>query len=278
MTDQIQSVTLPGGLRLPYVEHGDPAGVPLILLHGYSDSWRSWELLLPELPASVHAFALTQRGHGDAERPADGYRPEDHAADVAAFMDAVGLDAAVIAGHSGGSYSAQRFALDHPERTLGVVLIGAFRAFHDNPDVLELGEAIDELTDPVDPEFVRAFQESTVAQPIPAGFLETIVIESRKLPARVWKTYLRDILEADVPTETGTIHAPTLILWGDQDAFCPRGDQDALLAAIPGARLAVYRGTGHCPHWEQPQRTAADLAAFVRRADPAARVAIAPGA
>jgi non-heme chloroperoxidase len=278
MTHQIQSITLAGGLTLPYVEHGDPAGVPLVLLHGYSDSWRSWELLLPELPDTLHAYALTQRGHGDADRPAAGYRPEDHAADVAAFMDAVGLDAAVIAGHSGGSYSAQRFALDHPERTLGLVLIGAFRAFHDNPDVLELGEAISELTDPVDPEFVRGFQESTVAQPIPAGFLETIVAESRKLPARVWKTYLRDILEADVPTESGTIDAPTLILWGDHDAFCPRSDQDALLEAIPGARLAVYHGTGHCPHWEQPQRTAADLVAIARRVDPATRPAIAPGA
>jgi non-heme chloroperoxidase len=279
MTHHIQFVTLPGGPRLPYVEHGDPAGVPLILLHGYSDSWRSWELLLPKLPAPVHAYALTQRGHGDADRPAAGYRPEDHAADVAAFMDAVGLDAAIIAGHSGGSYSAQRFALDHPERTLGIVLIGAFRAFHDNPGVLELSHVVSELTDPVDPEFVRAFQESTVAQPLPAGFLEeTIVAESRKLPARVWKTYLRDILEADVPTETGTIDAPTLILWGDQDAFCPRSDQDALLAAIPGAQLAVYHGTGHCPHWEQPQRTAADLVAFARRVEPAARAAIAPSA
>jgi len=91
MTHQIQSVTLPGGPRLPYVEHGDPAGVPVVLLHGYSDSWRSWELLLPELPDTLHAFAVTQRGHGDADRPAAGYRPEDHGADVAAFMDAVGL-------------------------------------------------------------------------------------------------------------------------------------------------------------------------------------------
>lgn len=61
-------------------------------------------------------------------------------------MDAVGLDAAVIVGHSGGSYTAQRFAIDHPERTLGTVLIGSFRSFHDNPGVLELGRAVAELT------------------------------------------------------------------------------------------------------------------------------------
>jgi non-heme chloroperoxidase len=124
---------------------------------------------------------------------------------------------------------------------------------------------------------VRAFQESTVAQPIPAGFLEAIVAESCKLPARVWKTYLRNILEADVPTETDTIRAPTLILWGDQDPSAPAATR-TLLAAIPGAQLAVYHGTGHCPHWEQPQRAAADLVAFARRVDPAARGLIAPGA
>ena len=99
---------------------------------------------------------------------------------------------------------------------------------------------------------MRGSQASTVAQPIPAGFLETIVAESRKLPAHVWKTYLRDILEADVPTETGTIDAPTLILWGDQDAFCPRSDQDTLLAAIPAAQLAVYPAPATAPTGSNP--------------------------
>jgi pimeloyl-ACP methyl ester carboxylesterase len=270
----LKSATLPGGLRLPYVEQGDPAGVPVILLHGYSDSWRSYELLLRRLPDSIHAFAVTQRGHGDADRPADGYRPEDHAADVAAFMDAVGVEAAVIVGHSGGSYTAQRFALDHPERTLGIVLVGAFHSMRGNPDVIGLREVVSQLTDPVDREFVREFQESCVAQPVPDGFIDAIVAESCKLPARVWKAYLQGIVDAEVPTESGTITAPTLIIWGDRDAFCPRGDQDALAAAIPGARLVTFEGTGHCPHWEQVERTAAELVAFTRRVEPDAQAAM----
>ena len=234
----------------------------MILLHGYTDSSVSYELMLPHLPDSVHAYAYTQRGHGDADKPVAGYRVEDYVADVAAFMDAMDIEAAVIAGHSGGSYTAQRFALDHPDRTLGVVLIGSFRAFHDNPVILEFQEAVSELTDPVDPEFVREFQESCVTQPVPGGFIDAIVAGSMQVPARVWKDYLAGLLEADVPTESGVIDAPTLILWGDQDAFCPRSDQDALLAAIPQARLETYRGAGHCPHWEQPERAAAEIAAF----------------
>jgi len=83
MTRAIQSVELPGGPRLQYVEQGDRSGVPMVLLHGYSDSWRSFELVLPHLPPEVRAFAVTLRGHGDAARPADGYRPRDFAADIA---------------------------------------------------------------------------------------------------------------------------------------------------------------------------------------------------
>ena len=265
------SIELSTGVRLPYVERGDPSGVPLVLLHGYSDSHGSFEPLLAHLPRSVRAFALTQRGHGDADRPAGGYRPEDFAADVGAFMDAVGLEAAVIVGHSGGSYAAQRFALDHPDRTLGLVLIGAFRAFHDNPAVLEFWQVVSQLTDPVDPAFVRDFQESTLTRPVPPAFLDGVIAESSKLPARVWRSYLGDYLEAEVPTEKGTITAPTLIMWGDRDPYCPRDDQHALLAAIPGARLATYPGTGHVPHWEEPERSAADISAFALRVGADAR-------
>lgn len=262
MSRSTHHIQLANGVTLPYVEQCDPAGVPTVLLHGYSDSARSFELLLPHLPESLHVFALTQRGHGDASKPAAGYRPEGYAGDVAAFLDAVGAQAALIVGHSGGSYAAQRFALDHAERALGIVLIGSFSSFAGNPGVVELQDVVSQLTDPVDRQFVREFQESCVAQPVPAAFMEAIIDGSSQVPARVWKTYLDDLVTADAPIESGAIAAPALILWGDQDAFCLRADQDALLAAIPQARLSVYEGTGHCAHWEQPQRAAAEIVAF----------------
>ena len=94
---------------------------------------------------------------------------------------------------------------------------------------------------------MREFQESTVSEPVPAAFLERIVAESLKLPARVWQAWLREMTEAEVPSAAGTIGAPTLVLWGDRDAYCPRASQDALVAAIPGAQLVAYEGVGHCP-------------------------------
>src|SRR5918992_3309716 len=140
--DRVKSVALPTGVRLPYVEQGDPAGVPVVLLHGLTDSWRSFEPVLPYLPSSIRAFALTQRGHGDADRPATGYHPRDFAADVAAFLDRQGLDSAVIAGHSMGSTVALRFALDYPERTRGIIPMGTFLRYGTNPGVTEFWETV----------------------------------------------------------------------------------------------------------------------------------------
>ena len=121
----IKSVELPNRLKLPYVEQGDPSGLPMLLLHGVTDSWHSFERVLPYLPRSIHAFALTQRGHGNADRPAKGYRTRDLAADVALFADRFNVRSAVVVGHSMGSTNAVRFAIDYPERTLGLVLMGA---------------------------------------------------------------------------------------------------------------------------------------------------------
>lgn len=266
MTFTIKSISLPTGITLPYVEQGDPNGMPVILLHGVTDSWRSFELMLPHLPPSLHAFALSQRGHGDADRPTAGYGFHDFAADVAAFMDTLQLETAVLVGHSMGSGVAQRFALDYPDRLSGLVLVGSFATLPDNPGVREFwNSTVSRLVDPIDPNLVREFQQSTLAQPVPAAFFETVVQESLKVPARVWRATFATFLREDWSGELGKITAPTLIIWGDQDRYFPRSDQDILTATIPDARLLVYPGAGHDPHWEEPKRFTHDVVAFIEQ-------------
>jgi non-heme chloroperoxidase len=264
MEPVIRSVVLPNGVRLPYVEQGNPEGVPVLFLHGATDSSLSFERVLPELPQSIHAFALSMRGHGDADRPESGYRPQDFAADLATFMDALGLGPAVVVGHCMGSSVAQRFAIDHPTRVLGLVLIGSRATWRSQPDVMQLCDyVLSTLTDPVDPGFVREFQESTLAQPVPPSYLDAVVQESLKLPARVWKAVFGEgVLEADHSAQLGRIQAPTLLLCGDRDNLA-RDAQESLAAAIPGSRLVAYPRAGHALHWEEPERFATDLLAFV---------------
>ena len=149
-----------------------------------------------------------------------------------------------------------------------MTLIGAPRSLRDKPAVAEFLVGVGELSDPVDPPFAREFLESTLSRPLPPAVLETLVDESCKAPAHVWKAALEGLLEAVPPTETGTITAPTLVLWGDRDEFLPRSDTQALAAAIPGARLLTYEGTGHLVLLEDPERVATDVVALAERITP----------
>jgi non-heme chloroperoxidase len=79
------------------------------------------------------------------------------------------------------------------------------------------------------------------------------------------------VSEDDLWGDVSTIRAPTLIVGGERDAFATRGDLEALAAAIPGARCAVYAGVAHAPNWQQPERFAAALADFVDSITPAMR-------
>jgi rifampin ADP-ribosylating transferase len=83
------------------------------------------------------------------------------------------------------------------------------------------------------------------------------------MPAYVWREALAGLVTARPPTDMATITAPTLIVWGARDELLTREHQQALAAAIPASQLVVYSGTGHLVLWEQPERVARDLTAFV---------------
>ena len=268
MTPSIKSVELPSGVVLSYAEQGNESGVPVVCLHGVTDSWRSFELVLPLLSESIHAFAVTQRGHGDSSHPQSGFLFSDFAADIAAFMDALTIQKAVIVGHSMGSAVAQRFAIDQPQRVKGLVLVGSFASMRDNPAVEEFWDTVvSKITDPVDPGIAQAFQESTINTSVPPEFYEMVVQESLKVPARVWREAFEGFPKHDLSGELDKIKAPTLIVWGDHDAFCPRSDQDKLNSAISDSKLVVYPNTGHAVHWEQPRRFVSDIEAFIKGLD-----------
>jgi len=266
-----RSAGLSTGVTVRYVEQGARDGTPVIFLHGVTDSWWSFEPVLRHLPVEIRAFAVSQRGHGDSDRPPRGYAFSDLAADLHAFMDVVDLPSAVLVGHSMGALVAQRFAVDHPKRVDGLVLTGAFPTLYRHAAIREfVATVVSRLRDPVDPAMVREFQASTLARPVPSEFLERVVSESLKVPARVWNaTFEAFLTTPDFSRELAAVGAPALIVWGDRDGYAVRADQEALLAAIPGARLLTYEGGGHAVHWEEPVRFAHDVARFVLARRPA---------
>ncbi|MFI8963409.1 alpha/beta fold hydrolase [Streptomyces sp. NPDC053493] len=260
-----RAVLRDGGPELPYAEAGRPGGPGepvLVLVHGYVDSWWTFEPLLRRLPSSLHVYAPTQRGHRDAG-PADGYLPEDFATDLVRFMDGVGIGRAVLAGGSSGGVQARIVAGRHPDRVAGLVLLGVPATLADKPGIARVREIVEGLRDPVDRAFAEEFAAGLTAEPVPPGFLATVVDENLKSPARVWRESLRGLLETDLRATLAGILVPTLLVWGDEDPVLGREDQQTILDAVPRSRMIVYEGVGHVPYWERPERLARDLAEFV---------------
>ena len=257
-------LTLSAGHRLRYATRGVEGPIAVVFVHGWPDSWRSFEPVLDALAPTTSALSVSLRGFGGSDAPPDGYRPDDFAADVHELVEHLDVTSAVFVGHSMGTLVVQRLAASHPDMVAGLVLVGGLNQLRD--EVFDdVWSVVQDLTDPISESFVREFQSSTLARPVPDRFFDQLVAESLRAPAGVWRAAFAGI--RTMPRDT-TISAPTLLLWGDQDALVPRAEQDALLAAIPDARLHVYSGAGHSPNWEQPERVARDIEAFLRRHAP----------
>jgi non-heme chloroperoxidase len=256
------TLQLADGTRINYARCGDVSGVPVVFVHGWPDSWRSFQPVMEALPAALSASSISLPGFGGSDAITSPARPSDLARAVIAFCDALAISGAVFVGHSLGTLVAQRLAERRPDLVRGMVLIGAMAEI---PAELadELRAIVSDFTDPLDDAFVREFQASTLAAPVPHDFFETLVAESLRLPATVWRSTVAG-MRADRRTEPVGVTAPTLLIWGDEDGLALRDQQERLLAALPGARLEVYHAAGHSPNWEQPERVAADIAGFVQ--------------
>ena len=259
---QFSSLILKTGVRMHYAYKGNPSGTPVIMLHGYTDSWFSFSTVLPLLNNKYRVYILDQRGHGDSDRPTGGYAMQQFAADVIAFMDAMNIKQATIVGHSMGSFVAQHVAALAPERVNKLVLEGSATTIRNNT-VLELQREIGTLSDQVPEKFVREFQLSTVYQPLSQEFLQSIMKQSMKIPANVWREVMAEMVAPYADVELKKIKTPTLIVWGDKETIFPRSEQDSLVSALKNSKLRVYADTGHAPHWERPEWFVKDLQDFI---------------
>ena len=247
---QSSDVVLRSGVRLHYVETGPDAGPVVVMLHGFTDSSFSFSRVLPLMPPEMRGIAVDQRGHGDSDRPASGYSMDDFAHDALQLMDALRIDHATLVGHSMGSFVARRVAELAPSRVNRLVLVGTGLNPR-NAATEALAREAASLTDPVSIDFIREFQLSTIARPVPPEFLSTVIAESRKLPARVWHAAITGMLAYE---PRWPIACPTLVLGGQHDAVFSVDEQTAVFLSTERSSLHLEPGVGHTIHWEAPER------------------------
>src|SRR5579871_3243859 len=123
MATMRETYTSINGLRLRYLEWGEPAAPPILLLHGFSSTALAWRNVGEALAARYHVVALDQRGHGASEWDAQGrYTIDDFVADAHALSQQLGLAPFILVGHSMGGSIAYTYAAVHPEDVRRLVI------------------------------------------------------------------------------------------------------------------------------------------------------------
>src|SRR3954471_9587659 len=172
------------GLTTTISEAGSGDGSPpVLLLHGWLGSRRSFAPLLPLLSRSAHVIAVDLRGHGDADKPPTGYDLTGLAADVVAALDALEIPRAVLVGASSGGYVAQQVAVTAPERVAALVLAGSPR---DLPGRPPFADELGRISDPVEPAWARSFTAGfTDLDRLPSWYVDLMGGDPLPLPAGV---------------------------------------------------------------------------------------------
>jgi pimeloyl-ACP methyl ester carboxylesterase len=272
-------VDLPGGFHVHYQDEGDPALPTLVLLHGFGDSFTSWEGWVPSLKGRFHVISVDFPGHGLTWAPA-GYRLSG--AGLADFVDAfasrLSLPRFAVAGNSMGGGAAWQLAVRHPERVDALILVDAAGFANEKPPA-EIPLAFRILQYPIGRAILRNIDNRPL---IDAGLKTDVYDKSVITPALVarWADFQRApghraiLMDIDMRGQTqasadvlGAIKVPTLVLHGESDVLIEPASARRFAAAIAGAKLITYPHVGHLPQIEIPQRSAADAAEFLAAAE-----------
>jgi pimeloyl-ACP methyl ester carboxylesterase len=267
--DSLKRATrLSNGLRLSYIDTGNPHGRPVVLIHGYTDNARDWVPLIPHLSQGYRLILVDIRGHGASDKPECCYTRLDFAYDVKLLLDHLHVRQADIVGHSLGSIIAQTLAEFWPDRVRRVVLIastgGPRKGAPKKPPAFDFVAEIKKLKEPIDPDsaFMIAWWDSP--KPVDAEFIRRQRRDAAAIPLRVWLAVIEqgltfDDLQATLPW----LAAPTLLIWGSQDPIMEEEARQTLREALPAARVRIYDGLGHNPFWEEPQQVATAINGFL---------------
>jgi pimeloyl-ACP methyl ester carboxylesterase len=272
----MERVVVVDGRPVRYLAAG--SGPAVLLLHGLGESPADWVAVLARLARSraVYAPALPgfQGHHGAADVSANG-----HASFVGRFLDAVGLQQAVLVGHSLGGLAALLFALAAPERVTALGLVGGGGLGR------EVSPALSTLSQPLLGDLGITWSRTPVGATqrawgkalllfgrpwrVPAGWLAEqyrLARQPRFLDATL--AALRDQVDGAgqrrvLVDRLGGLNMPVLVLWGDRDRVVPVAQARRAAARLPDATLAVLPGCGHLPQVQDPAAFSRELLAFL---------------
>ncbi len=294
MTVRTKSVLLSGGISLNVAEAGRDDAPPVILLHGFPESHRTWRALVPLLDDRFRLIMPDQRGFGASDKPQDvaDYAADILVADIFALADALGIDDFALVGHDWGGAIAWAAAIGGDPRITRLAIVNS-----PHPAIFQTSLIEDEAQRTAS-QYIRAFREPGMEAAISAMGIETFYeksfarhIDVTKVSGEERQRYIDDWSQPGALTAmfnwyrasklvvppTGVtvplpdfalralpaIKVPTLVIWGMRDVALLPIQLDGLDRFVDDLTIERLPDAGHFAPWEAPEAVAAALGAFL---------------
>ena len=268
-------IQLPSGVRMHYRDQGRADGPVLLLVHGFGASLHTWEPWAAALGSDHRVVSVDLPGFGLTRTPTGfDIGGDAYVTALEQFAQAKDLERFTLAGNSMGGAAAWAYTLAHPERVEALVLVNAAGAPSERdggrpPLIFAL------LGNPVGRALLRDVDTTPMVR---SGLRSAFADDAQVTPAMVERYVAlsrapgrRDqILDSRGPRDDrgafgrlAGLRTPTLVMVGAEDGVIPAAQSRRFADVIPGARLILYPGVGHVPQEEIPERSAADLRAWL---------------
>ena len=278
-----QFVEIGEGVTVHLRDEGPKQAPALILLHGSNADLHTWEPWVQALKAKYRVIRFDQVGHGlTGPDPKDDYSRANYVAHVGAVADKLGLKQFILGGNSMGGKHALAYAIAHPERVTGLVLVDGsggpmlkLDKKKDDEDSGNIGFKIAQT-----PGINLLVEQITPRSLIAQSLEQSVSVKSVANPAavdRYWemlrypgnrRATLKRFSQPYDPlgeAEIAAVATPALILWGEEDRLIPVEAGQWLAKTLPNNRLVVYPGIGHLPQEEAVAATLGDLLPWLDR-------------
>lgn len=258
------------GVKLHYQEKG--TGTPLILIHGYTSLFYTWNDVFEPLSEHFRVIAVDLKGFGFSEKPVGDYTKREQAVLVKGLLDHLKIDKAWLAGNSMGGDVSLNIALQNPNRVAGLILI-------DSAGVKFESKSPSSSSSFKIPFFGRVFAAvALTSDRLVRGGLERSFFDDSKITDQDVRMYHIPLTSKNgqraaalatqqwdlypIENDLGKINVPTLIMWGAEDEVVPLETGRKMNSLIKNSELVVFENCGHLPQEEMPQKTVEEILKF----------------
>jgi len=241
----------------------------LLFIHGFPLNNRIWDGQLADLAGDARIIAPDLRGSGDSDDVEGPYSMAMLADDCVALLDELGIDEAIVAGHSMGGYVALELLRRHRDRVKGLILIATragadsdeARAGRDASAARAASEGVAPIVEGMRPKLLA--EDTYEDDPELVEIVDEIMAAANVNGVVGALAAMRD--RVDSTPMLAEIDVPTLVVHGAEDRLIPPSEAEAMHKAIPGSTLALIHGAGHLPQMEQEEAFNEAVAEFLEQ-------------